>query len=114
VSTAGNELSAYFRGKVEAGRAAAEAGATEVACYIGYSAADDADPGDPATWWGCMPALGRTVTEETVHADFETMSLAEFRRAYLCQWPEVAKPGWDVVGQAAWEACADQRLRPPA
>ena len=114
VSTAGNELSAYFRGKVEDGRAAAEAGATDTACYIGYSAPDDADPADPATWWGCMPALGRTVTEETVHADFTTMNLAEFRRAYLCQWPEVAKPGWDVVGQAAWEACADQRLRPPA
>ena len=35
------------------------------------------------------------------------MDLAEFRRAYLCQWPEVAKPGWDVIGQDAWGACAD-------
>ena len=35
------------------------------------------------------------------------MDLAEFRRAYLCQWPEVAKPGWDVIAQDAWGACAE-------
>jgi phage terminase large subunit-like protein len=104
VSTAGNEQSAYFRGKVDDGRALAELGVTDTACYIGYSAPDDADPGDPATWWGCMPALGRTVTEETVRADFTTMALAEFRRAYLCQWPDVAKPGWEVISQETWAA----------
>lgn len=112
VSTAGNELSAYFRGKVESGRAAAEAGMTDTEAYFGYSAPDDAEPGDPATWYGCMPALGITVSEEVVAADFATMELAEFRRAYLCQWPEVAKPGWGVIGQDAWLAAADPSLRP--
>lgn len=53
-----------------------------------------------------MPALGHTVTVETVAADFQTMDLAEFRRAYLCQWPEVAKPGWGVISQDAWDAAA--------
>ncbi|SRR5216684_3393829 len=103
VSTAGTEFSAYFRGKVEDGRAMAELGATDTAAYFGYSAPDDADPVDPATWYGCMPALGITVSEETVRADFGTMPLAEFRRAYLCQWPEVAKPGWEVISQQTWE-----------
>lgn len=112
VSTAGNELSSYFRGKVDDGRAAVEAGVTDTAFYTGFSAPDDADPADPATWRACMPALGATVTEETVAADFTTMELAEFRRAYLCQWPEVAKPGWGVIGQDAWLACADPSLRP--
>jgi len=106
VSTAGNENSSYFKGKVEDGRAMAELGATDTAAYFGYSAPDGADPGDPATWRGCMPALGYTVTEATVRADFTTMDLAEFRRAYLCQWPEVAKPGWGVVTEDAWGACA--------
>ncbi len=114
VSTAGNELSSYFRGKVEDGRAMAGSGATDTAAYFGYSAPDDADPADPAVWYGCMPALGITVSEETVRADFGTMDLAEFRRAYLCQWPEVAKPGWATVTEAAWMACADPRLRPSA
>jgi phage terminase large subunit-like protein len=106
VSAAGTEKSAYFRGKVEDGRARAEMGVTENGCYIGYSAADDEDPGDPATWWRRMPALGITVSEETVKADFELMDLPEFRRAYLCQWPDVAKPGWEVIGKDEWGAAA--------
>lgn len=106
VSTAGTEFSEYFRGKVDDGRAMAELGATDTSAYFGYSAPDDADPADVATWYGCMPALGITVSEETVRADFTTMDLAEFRRAYLCQWPEVAKPGWDVISQQAWAAAS--------
>jgi phage terminase large subunit-like protein len=105
ISAAGTEKSPYFRAKVEDGRARAEMGLTDTGCYVGFSAPDDADPGDPATWRGCMPALGHTVTEETVAADFSLMKLAEFRRAYLCQWPEVANPGWDAISQEAWEAC---------
>jgi hypothetical protein len=53
-----------------------------------------------------MPALGITVSEETVKADLDLMDLAEFRRAYLCQWPDVAKPGWETITQDAWAACA--------
>jgi len=105
VSAAGNEKSEYFRRKVFEARerlAAGEPGG----CYIGYSAPDDADPGDPVTWRGCMPALGITVSEETVATDYQDMEESEFRRAYLCQWPEVAKPGWGVIGQDAWSAAA--------
>jgi phage terminase large subunit-like protein len=109
VSAAGTEKSAYFKRKVEDGRARAELGATDTSCYIGYSAADDEDPADPATWHRRMPALGITVSEDTVRADFEIMDLPEFRRAYLCQWPEVAKPGWGVIGEDAWGAAAVDR-----
>jgi phage terminase large subunit-like protein len=48
VSTAGTEFSAYFRGKVDEGRARAEMGVTGATAYTGYSAPDDADPGDLA------------------------------------------------------------------
>ena len=106
VSAAGTEQSSYFRQKVEDGRARAELGLTDTGCYVGYSFADDEDPEDPATWRRRMPALGITVTEETVKADLDLMDLAEFRRAYGCQWPEIAKPGWEVVGQDTWGACA--------
>lgn len=104
VSAAGNEKSAYFQGKVFSARERIENGVPGGGCYVSYSAPDDADPGDPATWRACMPALGITVSEETVATDFQDMELAEFRRAYLCQWPEVAKPGWGVIGQDAWSA----------
>ena len=102
VSTAGTEFSAYFRGKVDEGRARCETGLTGSSAYFGWSAPDDADPGDPETWRGCMPALGHTITEEVVASDFETMELAEFRRACLCQWPEVANPGWKLFSEADW------------
>ena len=65
---------------------------------------DDEDPGDLETWRRRMPALGITVSEETVRTDYELMDLAEFRRAYGCQWPEVAKPGWEVISRQTWEA----------
>jgi phage terminase large subunit-like protein len=103
-SAAGTIHSHYFKGKVDDGRARAELGLTDAAAYFGWSAPDDADPADPETWWGCMPALGITVTEETVRADFETMKLAEFRRAYLCQWPDVADAGWATIGKDVWMA----------
>lgn len=108
VSAAGTEKSTYFRKKVEDGRARAEMGATDGGCYIGYSFADDEDPADPETWRRRMPALGITVSEETVATDFQLMDEPEFRRAYGCQWPEVAKPGWDVIGQGTWNAAAAQ------
>jgi len=104
VSTAGNELSSYFRAKVAEGRARVEAGVTGSSAYFGWSAPDDADPGDPETWRGCMPALGITITEDTVQADFETMELSEFRRACLCQWPDVAQPGWKLFSEEDWKA----------
>ena len=100
VSTAGTEDSHYFRAKVDEGRARVEMGVPGRSAYFGWSAPDDADPGDPATWRACMPALDITVTEETVRADFETMELSEFRRACLCQWPDVAKPGWRLFSEA--------------
>jgi phage terminase large subunit-like protein len=111
VSAAGTERSAYFKAKVEDGRARAEMGVTTDGCYIGYSFADDEDPADPVTWRRRMPALGITVTEDVVRADYELMSESEFRRAYGCQWPDVAKPGWGVIGEDTWGAAAVQQGR---
>ena len=64
------------------------------------------DPADPATWWSCMPALGHTVPEEAVRADFLSMDLAEFCRAYLNLWvPKVY--GQQVIATADWVGCCD-------
>jgi phage terminase large subunit-like protein len=103
-SAAGTIHSHYFKGKVDDGRARAELALTDTAAYLGWSAPDEADPADPETWWACMPALGWTITEETVAADFQTMKLAEFRRSYLCQWPDVADAGWTTIPKDVWMA----------
>lgn len=95
ISTAGDARSRYLYRKVLGGRAAHEAGRHGNVCYIEYSAPEDADPGDPATWWGCMPALGHTITEEFIRGEWERAQrkgpegINMFLRAYLNLWPEV-------------------------
>lgn len=106
VSTAGTPDSVYLRAKVDAGRAHVEAGRTTGVAYFEWSAPDDADPADIATWRACMPALGHTITEDATAADFASMKLVEFQRAYLNQWPDrhVVDP---VIPEAVWRALAD-------
>jgi phage terminase large subunit-like protein len=101
-STAGTAKSVYFRGKVTNGRERAQLGLTSDVAYIEWSAPNDADPADPATWWACMPALGHTVTEAAVRADYNSMDLAEFRRAYLNQWQDEFPDPWLVIDEADW------------
>ena len=106
VSTAGTpDESPYLWGKVEAGRQLAEAGVSSGVAFFEWSAPEDADAADPATWRACMPALGHTVTEEAVQADFQTMDAVEFRRAYLNHW---TTPSTDpVVELETWQALTD-------
>jgi phage terminase large subunit-like protein len=59
LSTACTDRSAFWRSKFDAGRTVAGAGMTDDVAYFEWSAPDDADVGDPATWRGCMPALDR-------------------------------------------------------
>ena len=71
-------------------------------------APEDADPGDPRAWRACLPGIGHTVTEDAVRAEFEPMDLAEFRRAYLAQWPdEMPADEWTVTGRDDWAALLD-------
>jgi len=108
-STAGTRTSTYLRKKVDDGRSRCELGLTSGTAYFEWSAPGDADPADPATWWACMPALGHTVTETSIRAEFESMDLKEFRRAFLNQWPDDAPEEWLVVTQGTWEPLADPK-----
>jgi phage terminase large subunit-like protein len=81
-----------------------EAGQTDGVCYFEWSAGDDDDPDDPATWWGCMPALGHTVTEAVIQADHDAMDPAEFARAYLNRRAATGRP---VIDAVSWQACRD-------
>jgi hypothetical protein len=109
VSTAGTYRSAYLRGKVERGRARVTHGRHHGVAYFEWAAVEGADPADPATWWACMPALGRTITEARIAAEFERLDLADFCRAYLNWWPNAIRADWLVIGEAAWRALADAR-----
>jgi hypothetical protein len=108
VSTAGKSKakSPYLWSKVEAGRQTVEASLTSGTAYFEWSAPEDAPPGDPATWRACMPALGWTITEDAVRAEYESMELAEFRRAYLNQWADEADDEWVVISRERWTSLA--------
>jgi phage terminase large subunit-like protein len=109
VSTAGNDLSTFLRDRVDDGRLRVEGGERQGVCYFEWSAPDDADPLDVATWWDTMPALGITVDPDTIRADAEGMPPEEFRRAYLNQWVAGGEP---AIDPALWAACADQHAQP--
>jgi hypothetical protein len=113
VSTAGDRTSTYLRKKVEAGRQLVELGINSGVAYFEWSAEPEADPGAEATWYGCMPALGRTAKVEAVRSDFQTMELDEFRRAYLNQWSEDALDDWDVIPKKVWEGLAKPQVSKP-
>jgi phage terminase large subunit-like protein len=103
VSTMGYpEGSEFLHSRVDDGRARVEAGERSGVAYFEWSAADEDDPDDPATWWRCMPALGRTVTEEVIQADHDAMERAEFSRAYLNRRAPGGRP---VIDPTWWQAC---------
>jgi hypothetical protein len=108
VSTAGTLKSTYLREKVEAGRLAVEAGITSGVAYFEWSAPPEVDPADERARYRYMPALGQTVRPEGIAADFQTMKLDEYRRAYMNQWPSETPDEWQVVGRVAWSALADR------
>lgn len=86
VSTMGTDASLYLNRKVDAGRENATSGRDDAEiAYFEWSAHETEDIDDPATWRGCMPAYGITITERAVRHARETMTEGEFRRAYLNQ-----------------------------
>jgi phage terminase large subunit-like protein len=109
VSTAGNDQSVYLKGKRDRGRKLVESGVTKGVAYFEWSAPDDAEPGDREVWRACMPGLrcnGGIIKEDAVEADFRTMDLIEFQRAYLNQWPDrnAVEP---VIPPSKWAPLAD-------
>jgi phage terminase large subunit-like protein len=104
LSTAGKAKSVYWRSRVDAGRTAAALGTTDGTAYLEWCALPEQDPTDPATWYGCMPALGYTITEEVVRKDLASMPLVEFKRSHLNLWPDESMEGWRLIDRATWEA----------
>jgi phage terminase large subunit-like protein len=124
ISTAGwLGASVYLTEKVDLGRLVAAEGRRRGIAYFEWSAPDDAAPGDPATWLGCMPALcpdppcrcgggewRHTITMDAIRGEYEKArdsgKLNEFRRAYLNQWvpKDAAAEEWGVIGEDAWSA----------
>lgn len=106
MSAAGDAKSTYLRSKVDIGRELARHGVQRGACYFEWSGDGlELDPADPKSWWLVHPALGFTIPESALAADFASMKLEEYCRAYMAMWPSSTKPR--IVSEALWSACAD-------
>ena len=109
VSAAGDIESTFLWDKVEKGRASVENGVTEGIAFFEWSAPDDADIDDPATW-AHHPGLGHLITEETIaHARQTTKSVDEFAQEWLGIWSKAVET---VITPAVWQKCQDRKAAP--
>jgi hypothetical protein len=99
LSTMGTEESLFLHDRVDDGRARVEADERSGVAFFEWSAGDDDDPDDPATWWSCMPALGHTITEHVIAADHDSLPPDEFARAYLNRRTSSGSP---VIDAGSW------------
>nr|MDQ3573671.1 terminase large subunit [Actinomycetota bacterium] len=108
-STMGTDESVPLSRLVDRGRLAVEAGARTGIAYFEWSASEDDDPDDPDTWYGCMPALGHTITEAVVAQARATLTDGEFARAFLNR---KTKADDRVIPAAKWEAVCSEVASP--
>lgn len=106
----------YLRAKMVAGRARVMAGMNTGVCYIEYGAEEGLDPGDPATWWSSMPALGHTISEARIRDDFESWRdsgrIVDFCAEYLSIAPTSGTARWQTIDETVWNNRHDQVSRP--
>jgi len=108
-STMGTDSSVYLNRKVEVGRAAASEDSGRGIAYFEYSVPEDEDVDDPDVWWRFMPALGYTITEDTIRHARQSMTDGEFRRAVCNQRTGSLER---VIPAELWDALQDPRAKP--
>lgn len=92
----------YLRDQRRMGRARVNAGVRRGTAFFDFAAADGMDPGDPGTWWSCMPGLGYTVTEDKVRDDYVDLPLVDFCAEYLSWEPVETVPKWTLIKEQTW------------
>lgn len=120
LSTAGDSKSKYLWRKILSGRKACETGEHGRTAYFEWSAPDDADPGDPAVWAACSPALEHTISLRFLEGQWDKAqrggrkSIDKFRRGYLNQWPEIPviedEEDDRLIPEKTWDALAGEQI----
>ena len=95
-STVGTAQSHFMNEKMDAGRE----GRNPRTCYVEFSMPEHLDPDDPASWtW--HPAIGHTITMETLRDAHQDVPAVEWRRAYMNLRPAQSEmpviPDWDTL-----------------
>lgn len=88
VSTMGTEDSEFLNSWIDTGRKAVEDPNSGI-CYFEWSLAEGLDSYSPDNW-GFHPALGHTITKETLQEATGSHSVGEWERAYMNRRTKVA------------------------
>lgn len=102
VSTVGDGTDGLLQHYQEIGELSLSDPDTRIA-YFEWSAGDDEDRDDPATWERNMPALGYTITLERIARRRSDLPADVFDRAYLCRRPVLELTA--KIPPSAWAAC---------
>jgi len=110
-STAGTGASTVYNRKVRAGRNMVAEDADSGMAYFEWSAPEDWDESDEASWWAFMPALGHTITVDVVRQAMVTFAdePGEFARAY---GNRPMLDGGDVFPDVVWQRVVDPAAEP--
>jgi hypothetical protein len=98
----GNENSVHLAGL----RARALEGRPDVA-WLEWSMADDDDIADRSVWFRCNPAYPSRISLDYMEREFAALGPDRFARERLgkSEWPTSAPDEWQVISEAAWDAC---------
>lgn len=111
ISTAGDESSVFMNEMIDSARA----GELRNVAYFEWSMPKGSDPAAPETWWVFHPALGNTVEESTLEAEYSNLAqkgkLGEFLRAYCNIRLETANP---LISEDQFAAMYDEHMEVPA
>ena len=108
-STAGNPYSVQL-GRV---RERGLKGNDPSLAFFEWSAGEDDDAADPATWAKANPGLGIRITEEYVRREQASLSPEGFARERLSigDYPSGDAGSWDVIAEDAWGTAASPGAR---
>jgi len=85
-------------------------------CWVEWSMADGDDVADPAVWLRCNPGSPERISLEYMAKEYAALGPERFARERLGQstWPSGESGEWEVIGQAAWDACSRPSPGSPA
>ncbi|MGW3346785.1 terminase large subunit domain-containing protein [Nonomuraea rubra] len=110
-SAGGTEKSVWLNKKRMAGREVIvdlwRHGIRRRIAYFEWFAPDELPRDDPRTWYLCMPALGHTITEDTIRAELDKLDPGEFDRAYLNRTRKYTPPPDVNVPKDKWPGLVD-------
>ena len=106
VSTMGTDSSAFLNRKVRQGRETVD-DPDSLTAYFEWSLDPDADPTDESLWPSFMPALGHTITVDSIRGELFKFrdNMGEFKRAY-CNIP-TAQIEDTIFDMSKWVLLAD-------